>query len=157
MAILYGIKNCDTVKKVRAWLDARGVDYTFHDYKIAGVPDAKLRARVNRLGWEALLNRSGTTFRNLPEADKADLNATRAVALMLGNPSAIKRPVLERGDLLLVGFRAEDYAAALTLYRSNHAHRPLKRRRYRAIGRHRGRRRQPLFSRRQRRRRLARG
>lgn len=109
---LYGIRNCDTVKKARAWLDAAGVAYAFHDYKTAGVDDVKLNGWVDRLGWEVLLNRAGTTFRTLPDADKQDLDAGRAVALMLANPSAIKRPVLEAGDTLLVGFKAETYAAA---------------------------------------------
>ena len=114
MITLYGIKNCDTVKKARAWLDGAGVEYSFHDYKTAGVPAANLRAWTNRLGWEALLNRAGTTFRKLPDAARADLNTERAVALMLAHPSAIKRPVLERGDTLLVGFKPDAYAAALT-------------------------------------------
>ena len=113
-ATMFGIRNCDTVKKARAWLDAAGVDYAFHDYKTAGVAQADLRRWVDRLGWEILLNRAGTTFRKLPDADKADLDAGRAIALMLAHPSAIKRPVLERGDLLLVGFRPDTYAAALT-------------------------------------------
>ena len=109
---LYGIKNCDTVKKARAWLDAADVACTFHDYKAAGVPEAKLRGWVKRLGWEALLNRSGTPFRKLPDADKADLATERALALMLAHPSAIRRPVVERGDTLLVGFTPDAYEAA---------------------------------------------
>jgi arsenate reductase len=108
---LYGIRNCDTIKKARVWLDAAGVDYTFHDYKVAGVDRAALERWVDRLGWTVLLNRAGTTFRKLPEADKADLDRDRAVALMLAHPSMIKRPVLERGDTLLVGFSPERYAA----------------------------------------------
>ena len=111
--VLYGIPNCDTFKKARAWLDAAGVTYAFHDYKKAGVPAARLNAWVDRLGWEALLNRSGTTFRKLPDAAKLDLDAERAVALMLAHASAIRRPVVERGDTLLVGFDAARYAAAL--------------------------------------------
>lgn len=111
---LYGIRNCDTMKRARAWLDAAGLDYTFYDYKTAGVPAADLRRWVDRLGWETLLNRAGTTFRKLPDADLADLDAERAIALMLAHPSTIKRPVLERGDLLLVGFRPDAYTAALT-------------------------------------------
>ena len=113
-ATMFGIRNCDTVRKARAMLDAAGVPYVFHDYKTAGVPEADLRRWVDRLGWEVLLNRAGTTFRTLPEADKAELDAGRAVALMLAHPSTIKRPVLERGDLLLVGFKPDTYAAALT-------------------------------------------
>ncbi len=114
MTDMYGIKNCDTVKKVRAWLDAAGVVYAFHDYKTAGVPEAKLRGWVERLGWETLLNRAGTTFRKLPDADKLNLDAARAIELMLAHPSTIKRPVLERVDVLLVGFKPDAYAAALT-------------------------------------------
>lgn len=110
---LHGIPNCDTVKKARRWLDAAGVAYAFHDYKKQGVPDTLLRGWVERLGWEALLNRAGTTFRKLPEADKADLDAARAVALMLAHPSAIRRPVLVDGETLLVGFTPDAYAKAL--------------------------------------------
>jgi arsenate reductase len=111
--ILYGIRNCDTVKKARAWLDAAGVGYTFHDHKAAGVDAARLEGWVERLGWETLLNRAGTTFRKLPDADKAGLEAGKAVALMLAQPSMIKRPVVEHGDALLVGFKPEAWAAAL--------------------------------------------
>ena len=96
--ILYGIGNCDTVKKARAWLDARGVAYDFHDYKTAGIDQARLGAWVAELGWERLLNRAGTTFRKLPEADKAGLDADKAVALMLAQPSMIRRPLLDLGD-----------------------------------------------------------
>ena len=112
--ILYGIKNCDTVKKARAWLDAYGVDYDFHDYKVAGVDEALLRGWVEEFGWEKVLNRAGTTFRKLPDADKADLDADKAVALMLAQSSMIKRPVLDRGDDRLVGFNAATWAEALT-------------------------------------------
>lgn len=111
--ILYGIPNCDTVKKARAWLDVHGRAHAFHDYKKAGVPEERLRAWVARLGWEAVLNRAGQTFRKLPNADKADLDAGRATALMLASPSAIRRPILEDGDTLLAGFSADRYAAAL--------------------------------------------
>jgi arsenate reductase len=110
VATLYGIRNCDTVKKARAWLDGRGVAYAFHDYKVAGVDAGKLAGWVDRLGWEALLNRAGTTFRKLPEADKQELDRTRAIAIMLAHPSAIRRPVLEAGETLLVGFDADAYA-----------------------------------------------
>ena len=113
MTILYGIKNCDTVKKARAWLDAAGIAYAFHNYKTAGAPEAKLRAWADRLGWEALLNRAGTTFRKLPDAEKSDLDPERAIQLMLAHPSMIRRPVLERDDTLLVGFKPEAWAAAL--------------------------------------------
>lgn len=104
MTTLYGIKHCDTVKKARAWLDERGVAYAFHDYKTAGVPAQRLGEWVDRVGWEKLLNRNGTTFRKLPDADKVDLDAARATALMLANPSAIRRPVVEAEAALLVGF-----------------------------------------------------
>jgi arsenate reductase len=110
VATLYGIRNCDTVKKARAWLDGRGVAYAFHDYKVVGVDAGKLAGWVDRLGWEALLNRAGTTFRKLPEADKQELDRTRAIAIMLAHPSAIRRPVLEAGETLLVGFDADAYA-----------------------------------------------
>ena len=112
-ATMFGIRNCDTIKKARAWLDAAGVAYSFHDYKTADVPEADLRRWVDRLGWEALLNRAGTTCRKLPDADKADLDGERAVALMLAQPAMIKRPVLDLGDRRLVGFKPEVYAAAL--------------------------------------------
>lgn len=107
---LYGIRNCDTVKKARAWLDANAVAYAFKDYKTAGVDAERLARWVDRLGWEALLNRSGTTFRKLPEDQKASLDRDRAIALMLANPSAIRRPVVEAGDALVVGFDPDRYA-----------------------------------------------
>lgn len=111
--VIYGIKNCDTMKKARAWLDKHGVDYSFHDYKTAGIDKDRLARWSKMAGWEKLLNRAGTTFRKLPEADKANLTATKAMALMLAQPSMIKRPVLEIGSELLVGFRPETYAAAI--------------------------------------------
>ena len=110
---LYGIPNCDTVNKARGWLDGQCIAYAFHDYKKAGVPEDRLRSWVARLGWEALLNRGGTTFRKLPDADKAGLDTERVVALMLAHPSTIRRPVLEQGDTLLVGFKPEAWAASL--------------------------------------------
>jgi arsenate reductase len=110
---MYGIKNCDTVKKARAWLDARGIAYDFHDYKSAGVDEPRLRAWADELGWEKLLNRAGTTFRKLPDADKDGLDADKAVALMLAQPSMIKRPVLDLGDYRLVGFGEEAWGSAL--------------------------------------------
>lgn len=113
MITMYGIPNCDTVKKARGWLDAHGVAYAFHDYKKAGVDEAALRGWVDRLGWEAVLNRAGQTFRKLPDAAKADLDADKAVALMLAHPSAIKRPVLSDGKTLLAGFAPDRYAAML--------------------------------------------
>jgi arsenate reductase (glutaredoxin) len=112
-AILYGIPNCDTVKKARVWMEGQARPYAFHDYKKAGVEEGRLRGWVERAGWEKLLNRAGTTFRKLPEADKADLDSDKAVALMLAQPSMIKRPVLEAGEVLLVGFKPEEWNAAL--------------------------------------------
>ena len=106
---LYGIKNCDTMKKARAWLDAHGIAYLFHDYKIAGLPPARLDAWIAAKGWEVVLNRAGTTFRGLPEADKQGLDASRARALMLAAPSLVKRPVLEAGDTITIGFRPDIY------------------------------------------------
>jgi arsenate reductase (glutaredoxin) len=108
---IHGIKNCDTMKKARAWLDAQKLAYTFHDYKAEGASKAKLEAWVKAAGWEKVLNRAGTTFRALPEKDKDGLNEKKAIALMLARPSMIKRPVLEAGDTLLVGFKPEEYAA----------------------------------------------
>ncbi len=111
---LYGIRHCDTMKKARAWLDARGVAYAFHDYKVAGIDAATLRAWASSVGWEKLLNRAGTTFRALADADKADLNEAKAIALMVANPSLIKRPVLTGvAGGPLVGFSAATYEAAL--------------------------------------------
>ncbi len=109
MVTLYGIPNCDTVKKARVWLAEHGVAYDFHDYKKAGVDEAALRDWVARLGWEKLLNRSGTTFRKLPEEAKANLDAEKAIALMLANPSAIRRPVAVKGEVLLAGFDPAQY------------------------------------------------
>ena len=110
---IYGIKNCDTMKKARAWLDARGVAYAFHDYKTQGIGRGQLEAWARAVGWEALLNRAGTTFRKLPDKDKAGLDETKAIALMIAQPSMIKRPVLDVGGKLLVGFNSEIYAQAL--------------------------------------------
>ncbi len=107
---IYGIKNCDTMKKARAWLDGHGVTYDFHDYKAAGIAKDKLKRWSEAVGWETLLNRAGTTFRKLPDADKEGLSETKALALMLEQPSMIKRPVLEHGGKLLVGFKPEVYA-----------------------------------------------
>jgi len=107
---IYGIKNCDTMKKARAWLDTNGVAYQFHDYKAAGVEKDKLKHWSDKLGWETLLNRAGTTFKKLPDADKDGLTETKALTLMLAQPSMIKRPVLEIGGKLLVGFKPEIYA-----------------------------------------------
>ena len=108
---MFGIANCDTIKRAKAWLEARGVPFHFHDYKKAGVDEAALRAWVDELGWEVLLNKAGTTFRKLPDADKQGLDAAKAVALMLANPSMIKRPVLDLGDRRVVGFKPDVYEA----------------------------------------------
>jgi arsenate reductase (glutaredoxin) len=110
---LYGIKNCDTMKKARAWLDAKGVPYTFHDYKAEGIDRPRLEAWAGSVGWETLLNRAGTTFRKLPDGDRADLDERKALALMLDQPSMIKRPVLDLGGRLLVGFKPEIYEEAV--------------------------------------------
>ncbi len=112
-ATVYGIKNCDTMKKARAWLDACGVAYAFHDYKIAGIKVGVLEGWAREVGWETLLNRSGTTYRKLPEKDKVDLTERRAIALMSEQPSLIKRPVLDVGGRLIVGFKPEIYERLL--------------------------------------------
>ena len=106
---IYGIKNCDTMKKARTWLDSHGVAYDFHDYKSEGIDRAKLKAWAGTLGWEILLNRAGTTFRKLPDTEKEGLTESKALALMLAQPSMIKRPVLDSNGKLLVGFRPEIY------------------------------------------------
>lgn len=111
--ILYGIPNCDTVKKARTWLDTQGLTYTFHDYKKAGADPAKLSVWCDAAGWEKVLNRAGTTFKKLPEADKADLDQAKAVAVMAANPSCIKRPIVEHPGGILVGFKEAEWAAAL--------------------------------------------
>jgi arsenate reductase (glutaredoxin) len=111
---IYGIKNCDTMKKARAWLDKHGVAYGFHDYKAAGIERQQLERWSKKVGWEMLLNRAGTTFRKLPDKDKASLDAKKAIALMLGQPSMIKRPVLDLGGgKLLVGFKPELYSESV--------------------------------------------
>ncbi|MEO9132078.1 MAG: arsenate reductase [Sphingomonas sp.] len=109
---LHGIKNCDTMKKAWTWLDTHGVTYTFHDYKKLGIDEATLRRWSGVVGWEVLLNRAGTTFRALPDSDKAGIDEDKAIALMLANPSMIKRPVLESGSTLLVGFKPDTYLGA---------------------------------------------
>lgn len=109
---IYGIKNCDTMKKARAWLDKAGIDYAFHDYKISGIDKAHLERWSREAGWETLLNRAGTTFRKLPDKDKEGLTAAKAIKLMIEQPSMIKRPVLEAGKTLLIGFKPDDYKAA---------------------------------------------
>lgn len=109
---LYGIPNCDTVKKARIWLDTQGIAYAFRDYKKAGADPARLAQWCAAAGWEKLLNRAGTTFKKLPDADKTDLDEATAIALMSANPSCIKRPVVEHPGGLLVGFKADQWAAA---------------------------------------------
>lgn len=106
---MYGIRNCDTVKKARAWLDEHGVEYRFHDYKVAGIDVARLERWCGEVGWEALLNRAGTTFRKLRPSEKDSMDEKRAVALMLAQPSVIKRPVVELNGKLIVGFKPELY------------------------------------------------
>jgi Spx/MgsR family transcriptional regulator len=108
---IYGIKSCDTMKKAFTWLDQHGVAYDFHDYKKSGVTTAQLTKWCGAAGWEMVLNRAGTTFRKLPEAGRQNLTQDKAIALMIGNPSMIKRPILEAGATLEIGFKPERYAA----------------------------------------------
>lgn len=110
---LYGIPNCDTVKKARTWLDGQGIAYAFHDYKKEGVTAAKVKAWCKALGWETVLNRAGTTFRKLPDDAKAGLDQAKAVALMVEQPSMIKRPIVEHKGGLLIGFKEPEWDAAL--------------------------------------------
>ena len=111
---IYGIKNCDTMKKARAWLDKAGADYAFHDYKSAGIEREKLEKWAKKAGWETIINRAGLTFKKLPDKDKEGLTEAKAIKLMLAQPSMIKRPVLELpGGKLLVGFKPEAYEAAM--------------------------------------------
>lgn len=112
-ALLYGIPNCDTVKKARTWLDAAGVAYAFHDYRAEGLERAKLEAWIDKAGLDVVLNRQSTTFKALSEEEKAGMIRKKAVALMLAQPTAIKRPVLEQGTTLLFGFKPENYAASV--------------------------------------------
>ena len=111
---LYGIPNCDTVKKARAWLDARGIGYAFHDYKKDGANPETLAAWSDIAGWEALLNRRGTTFRALPDTDKANIDRAKALRLMEALPSLIKRPVVEHPGGMLVGFDPAEWERALS-------------------------------------------
>ena len=114
MIKVYGIKNCDTMKKARTWLDSHGVQYEFHDYKTAGIAAGVLKRWVGQVGWEVLLNRAGTTFRKLPDEQKTGLNEGKAIGLMVAQPSMIKRPVLEKGQRLLVGFDPANSKKELT-------------------------------------------
>lgn len=109
--VLYGIPNCDTVKKARKWLDAQGVDYRFHDYKKAGADPAKLATWLDAAGVDTVLNRRGTTFRKLSDSDKADIDAAKAARLLEDNPSMIKRPIVEHEGGLLVGFKEDEWSA----------------------------------------------
>jgi arsenate reductase len=109
--VIYGIKNCDTMKKARAWLDKAGTSYSFHDYKTAGIDRPRLERWAREVGWEKLLNRAGTTFRKLSDADKENLTEAKAIKLMLAQPSVIKRPVLDLGNKRVVGFSPELYKA----------------------------------------------
>ena len=114
MAItMYGIKNCDTIKKARTWLDDHGLGYEFHDYKAVGIDRKTLKGWADVVGWEVLLNRAGTTFRKLPDAERGDLDEAKAIALMEAQPSMIKRPVLDADGKLLVGFKPDIYQAKL--------------------------------------------
>lgn len=109
---LYGIRNCDTMKKARNWLGEQGIEHAFHDYKSQGIDESLLKRWADSVGWETLLNRAGTTFRKLPESEKAGIDEAKAIALMLEQPSMIKRPVLDKGGDLIVGFKPETYAKA---------------------------------------------
>ncbi len=111
MVTVYGIKNCDTIKKARKWLEARGVDYRFHDFRADGLDEKQLRSWVAELGWETLLNTRGTTWRRLADNVRTNVDAQKAVALMLEHPAIIKRPILDLGDRRYVGFKDADYAA----------------------------------------------
>lgn len=115
MITVYGIPNCDTVKKARAWLTAQGLEYRFHDFKKAGVPEERLEDWLARFGWETVINRRGTSWRRLPTEERETMDATRARNAALANPSLIKRPVVEGdGDTLMIGFNADDWQGALT-------------------------------------------
>ncbi|MDP3334234.1 MAG: ArsC family reductase [Methylococcaceae bacterium] len=114
MFTLYGIKNCDTVKKARKWLDDNGIAYRFHDYRSDGLSSELLTHFADELGWNTLLNRSSTSWRQLSAEQQADLNADKAIALMLTTPTLIKRPILDTSNKMLIGFKADEYAANLT-------------------------------------------
>ncbi len=114
MTTIYGIKNCETMKKAFGWLDKHKAEYSFHDYKKEGIDRARLEKWVKIAGWETVLNRAGTTFKKLPDKDKQGLTEKKAIALMLAQPSMIKRPVIERGAKLLVGFKPDEYEKAFS-------------------------------------------
>lgn len=113
MICLYGIKNCDTIKKARSWLESNGVAYRFHDYRVDGLERGQLQAWADELGWEALLNKRGTTWRNQPDTIRNSIDEASAIRLMLEHPAMIKRPLLDTGTLRHLGFKAADYAALL--------------------------------------------
>lgn len=113
MIKVYGIPNCDTMKKARRWLEANGVEYEFHDYKKLGAPENKLKSWIRQTGWETVLNKRGTTWRKLDDKVKDNINNNSAINIMLENPSIIKRPVLESGELLLIGFKQDEYKQLL--------------------------------------------
>lgn len=112
MTIMYGIKNCDTIKRARDWLASKKIEYSFHDYKTQGIDKPTLEGWIKKVGWEVLLNRAGTTFKKLPDADKEGLTEKKAIALMLAQPSMIKRPVVEKKGKITVGFKPELYEKA---------------------------------------------
>lgn len=118
MLAIYGIKNCDTMQKAFKWLEAQGADFVFHDYKAEGVDAARLKAWCDALGWETVLNRAGTTYRKLTDADKQTLDADKAIALMLAQPSMIKRPIIEIGDAVVAGFKPDAVARLDALLRA---------------------------------------
>ena len=111
---IHGIRNCDTMKKARAWLDGRGISHDFHDYKTQGIAEATLRAWAQELGWRNVINQAGTTFRRLPKTDREGLTEDRAIGLMLAHPSMIRRPILDLGTRRLAGFSSATYEAALS-------------------------------------------
>jgi len=113
MVTIYGIPNCDTMKKARTWLEGQGIAHDFHDYKKVGISAEKLEAWADAVGWEVLFNKAGTTFRKLPDSDKTGIDRAKAIALMVEQPSLIKRPVLEHSGRVLVGFKPDVYAASL--------------------------------------------
>jgi arsenate reductase len=113
MVTIYGIRNCDTMKKAFAWLEDKGIEYRFHDYKKEGVPADRLKIWITQASWERVLNTKGTTFRKLPTTRQQGLNASKAAALLAEFPSAIKRPIIESGKQLLIGFDADEYGARL--------------------------------------------
>lgn len=113
MITVYGIKNCDTVKKARRWMDAKGLKYQFHDFRVDGISEQQVRLWAKTLGWEALLNRRSTTWRNINDKDKSELAEIKAITLMVNNPTLIKRPVVKAGRSYLVGFSESDYTTKL--------------------------------------------